>query len=197
MLNLKNLQFKKLFILLTCVIGLSACATPYDVDIVESNNKTFQNHDTQQANVVEKKTGAIEGIFTRIADRCADSESFECGALLGLSGSMASRDIASIETKVYKGPVQKSGIDVQIKALDTAQSVANPVVTGAVSITAIKKDKGSTKIDAKEGSEVSYEYREDHATSLGEGTAINTPGPAGGTVDTSTGHNTDDHSTTK
>jgi len=185
------MEFKKLFILLTCVIGLSSCATPYDVDIVKEDASMFKSHTTSAASQVDSKVQAI----SKLTFNCTD-DTASCGAAKAMNNVLVSQAIAGIQAPEYQGKNHKTGLDVQDKAVEKVGDGIPIAGMTIVSRSAINKDKGTTRIDAKEGSEVSYEYREDHATSLGDGTAINTPGPAGGTVDTSSGHNTDDHSTT-
>lgn len=98
-------------------LSLSGCATPMDRDIARDNNKTIQNHDKVQERVVKAKTTAIQKTYSDLADKCQD-KTFACGALLGMSASNAARDIASIQTREYAGPMQKTGVDVQNNGID-------------------------------------------------------------------------------
>lgn len=173
------MKYFSTFVVAASFLFLTACATPYDVDIARSNNATVQNHSTQQGKVAIKKAEAITGIFNKLSEKCQSEDSFSCGALLGMSGAMASRDIASIKTEEYAGPVQKTGVDVQNNAVDKVGAgipIAGMVV---VSNKAIDKDKGVVNNDASNGSAVTNSYDEDHATSVGTGdgspSATNTP----------------------
>ena len=169
---------KTLLGLLVLGIMLSGCATPYDVDIAQSNNATVQNHDTRQGEVAAVKARSISSIFDKISQKCEGQDSFACGALLGLSGAMASRDIAGIETKEYKGPTQKTGVDVQYHTVDAVREGIPIAGMAVVSYKAIDQDKGVVSNTAQEGSTVNNTYDEDHAVSTsgyGDTSSTNTP----------------------
>jgi len=172
-------RYFKVVLICSAALTLSGCATPYDAKIAQSNNDTVQNHDKQQGEVAKKKAESITGIFDKLAAKCENTDSFACGALLGMSGAMASRDIAGIKTEEYKGPMQKTGVDAQIKVVEKAEAIVNPMVTMVVATKAIDKDKGVVNNNASENSTVNNSYDEDHATAIntdeGSSTANNSP----------------------
>jgi len=132
---------KQITMILLLVVGImfSGCATYFDRDIASENNKTIQNYDTQQKEVAVKKADAISIMFEKITSRCQDN-TFACGAVNSMAGALASRDIAGIETKKYDGPMQKTGVDAQIKVAEKA----GEITLGIALTESVRKGKGDT-----------------------------------------------------
>lgn len=159
------------------VLMLSGCATPYDVDLAKEYFKDHSNHSQENTKKAYAKANAIKEVL-RVD--CKD-DTAACGYAKALSGALAARDISAIQGDRYEGKSPTYSTDVQIKALETATDLANPVVTGVVAVKAIDKDKGVVNNTASDSSTVNNSYDEDHATALnsGEGDVASTNTPSG------------------
>jgi hypothetical protein len=104
-----------MFLMMLVAVMFSGCATMWDKDIAVSNNQTIQNHDTKQAEGVKSKVDGIVKVNESV--KCEDNTQ-ACGMAKAFSAALASRDISSVTTQEYKGPVMKTGVDVQDKLVD-------------------------------------------------------------------------------
>lgn len=187
-------MLKKFLVSMAFLLTLCSCASQQDVQIVQSDNAVVASHGVQQSADVEKKTAAIENIFGTIARTYGGKDTAESGAVLALSGAMASRDIAAIKTEKYEGPVHKTSLDVQYRGVEAAEKGLPIATVGFVADRAVEKGHGDTTTNTANGGSVSTRSDTSVAVSQkGPATVQSAPGPGGGTIEGS-GHNKDDHS---
>ena len=143
---------------------LSGCATTYDVKIAQENTKRVVSNDTTNKAIVDSKAKAI----AKIADyKCTDPNSKDCGTAQAFAGVFGMQAIAGIKVEQYKGPVDKTGVEVQYEVAENGVPLA--AVTGGTitSTAAVRSDKGTVSNTSSGGSTVNNSYDEDHATNTG------------------------------
>ena len=154
---------RNIFIVVMFAVMLGGCATAWDVDIAKENSGMYKAHEASAAEQVKSKSDAIG----KLTYDCS-GESSDCAAAKALNNVIIAMQIKDIKAPEYDGPVLQSGVDVQKKALDTAEKIANPVITGLVSIKAIDKDKGSVTNKADNGSTINNSNDENTAIAVGQ-----------------------------
>jgi hypothetical protein len=157
-----------LLLVLAVTLMHSGCATMWDKDIAVSNNETIQNHDTKQAEGVKSKVDGIVKVNESV--KCEDNTQ-ACGMAKAFSSALASRDIASVQTQEYKGPVMKTGVDVQDKIVEKTGA---QIPIGIVAYTQAKKGTGDHNEINKGGGDIKGSFTKKDQTAIAGGNASNT-----------------------
>ena len=163
-MDFKKISFGLVFLVILVTFFLGGCATPYDVDIAQENTKRVVSNDGANKSIVLSKTTAIVKVSSY---DCADPNSRDCGTAKAFSNVFGMQAIAGIKVEQYKGPVDKTGVEVQYKVAENGVPLA--AVTGGTitSTAAVRSDRGTVSNTSSGGSTINNSYDEDHATNTG------------------------------
>jgi hypothetical protein len=162
---------KTLLSLIAIAFLFTGCATPYDVKITQENTKRVVSNDGANKSIVKSKTDAIAKLASSY--ECSDPDSKDCGTAMAFSNVIGMQSIAGIQTEQYKGPIDKTGVDVQYKVAENGIPLAAVIGGTVTSTAAVKSDKGTTTVNADNGATVTNTSEENHSTALGEGASSN------------------------
>lgn len=155
------------YLMLALLVLMSACATPYDVEINESFDDVIEDHQVQQSAQVASKATAIQQMFSSL--NCVE-DTAACGAINALAAALGSREIREIKAQAFTQERSVTGASVQKATVEAIGDGIEVLTLGFVSYKAIDKDKGSVSNRTGDGGTIENVLDEDHTTAVGDGT---------------------------
>jgi hypothetical protein len=177
----------KAIIVVISMLLFAGCASDNDVKMIQAHYKAFGQFQESQAKQVEAK---VLGVASSYDYKCPpDAEGTElCGVAKAFASTAAAREIATISAAEFKHAHPTTGIDAQIKAMETVVDIAPSIVLGVTLDKAL--DNGEQNIYSNDGDVVnSGNEQRTNSTNIGDGNRSDTR-----TEDDSTEDNSQDNS---
>lgn len=158
-------MLKTLITTIAVLVLMTGCATQADVDINNAHYGSLDIHNEEQTEQLYDKGVTIGSLFSNL--NCNDGTE-SCGMVKALAAVLASDRVAAMQPQKFTEKKALTGLDVQKTAVVKITGGIPIFGMATVAYKAQDSKSGPTTITADNGSTVTTERTENHATTLGD-----------------------------